>query len=94
VPAGSAAESHELPVWFAPVTAAGQPVEPPEAVQLAAFADVQVRVDLPFGETLVGFAERVTVGVPAAQMLPFQEEPATHDAVGKTLARTVAPSRA
>jgi len=38
------------------------PLHPPEAVQLVAFVELQVRVGVPFVATEVGLADRVTVG--------------------------------
>jgi hypothetical protein len=50
-----------LPVDQVPFNAT-VPLQPPEAVQAVALSEVQFRADMPPSVTVVGDAERVTVG--------------------------------
>jgi hypothetical protein len=52
-------------ISFEPLVVARGPVQPPEAVQEVAFAEVQVRVDAPPLAILVGEAVKVEVGTGA-----------------------------
>ena len=53
-----------------------EPDQPPEAVQLVAFVEDHVRVDVPLLATLVALADKVTVG---AGVLEPPEEPEAPD---------------
>jgi hypothetical protein len=56
-----------------------EPDQPPEAVQLVAFVEDHVRVEVPLLATLVGLADNVTVGAgvlePPPEELDDSEEP-------------------